>query len=339
MPEPRSSPPSEYIDLCLGVHPVLCISRDSGLIETGPVGNEFRTGSGKTFRVQQGAPSLENENREKAAYGQLYADFLAGKAGMQTNPRSEFLFSTSSGQNSLGEGTLTLPEYRAKIEQRIRDEWQFGERIRTETEYAWLDCGNDGNKELAVRMRFPTPIENWEVYLILKEEGDTLKECLAVDAYARKRVTLNSCGYLDSDGSNGASSHIEERFQVDAEGNGHFLVGINTDSNPTYVFLNGVYTELPEGLYRNRDADLLEYYFDPYPSSGSRSYFVLRTSGGNGPETEIPNHPLRSELAKAGVRLTPSADVQTLIREREAAAGYDEQIMASAAGPVWLPLD
>ncbi len=31
--------------------------------------------------------------------------------------------------------------------------------------------------------------------------------------------------------------------------------------------------------------------------------------------------------------------VQALIREREAAAGYDEQTMASASEPVWLPLD
>ncbi len=268
---------------------------------------------------------------------QMYGAFLSGEMKVRLVPQNEF-FSMLGEKSFLTEEALTLPEYQERIAGRIRQEWYLEEPIDGTAEYAWLDPGNSGRKLLAVQMHFPVEAEEWIVYLVVAAEGEELKECFSIDAYYRKGVSISSKGVVSSGGSNGATSHTYEQFFIDSNGRPHFLYGVNTEYNPVSFYWNGAFVNLPDSLYQDRDAELLEYYFEPDPDEESIRLLVLGTSTEDRSEHDIPDHPIREALEKEGILLTPAADAGKRIEEREKEAGYDRS-MDGAPEPEWIPIN
>ena len=268
---------------------------------------------------------------------QLYSAFLAGEREMHLVPQNEF-YSTIGGESFQEEEAWTLTEYQRRIAERIRTEWYLEETIDATAEYAWLDSGNSGKKLLAVRMHFPVEAEEWIVYLVVNAADGKLEESFSIDSYYRKGVSINSKGVVFSGGSNGATSHTFEEFFIDPDGQAHFLYGVNTEYNPISLYWDGNFFNLPENLYQDQDAELLEYYFEPLPDQEKDHYLVLETGGEENSENSIPDHPVRKVLEKEGVFLTPDADVKNLIEERDREAGFDRS-MENAQEPEWFPVN
>ena len=88
-------------------------------------------------------------------------------------------------------------------------------------EYAYLDCGNDGIDELAVRIT--VPIGDQTEYFIIKEIGGQLETIYSVDAWPRRKVMLGQYGFIALEASGGAAGTFFSKCYVDETGKLHYL--------------------------------------------------------------------------------------------------------------------
>ena len=263
-----------------------------------------------------------------------YEALLNGKETVQLNSSNAFV---SILNPSIYNHEVTLNEYMDNIKEYLKSEWYIEEEIQASSSYAWIDCGGDGKEELALRFDFPTVSEEWTVFMIVHNEGSVLKESFSMDAYTRKQVVINQYGYVESGGSNGATSHTWEQYLIDADGNPWFLYGINSEIDPIFYYYKGESITIPEDLYSKMDAEILEYYFDK-GSSGENEYLVLSVPEEMIQDGSIPQHPLRDELEKNGIVWTPDSVIQTMKEKREIETGYVSE-MAEAPEADWIPLN
>ena len=95
--------------------------------------------------------------------------------------------------------------------------------------YSYLDLGNDGISEMAVRfegMGLYASQDNSELVYILKEKEGLLELCFMYENWARSESMLNSAGFYTSGGSTSATSHIIQSGYIDAEGIYHFISSV-----------------------------------------------------------------------------------------------------------------
>ncbi|RKM56744.1 hypothetical protein D6856_14705 [Butyrivibrio sp. XB500-5] len=112
-------------------------------------------------------------------------------------------------------------------------------------EYAYIDCGNDGEKELAIIISTPTLTEGWEEYIIIKENDGSLETIFSDVAWNRSSIYLNKYGYFYNDASGGAFTHYFRKGYIDAGGKYHFL-----------------YSDVSSGVINDFDEGFLMFSFD-----------------------------------------------------------------------------
>lgn len=162
--------------------------------------------------------NLDREN-SKLSYGtetEAYEAFLSGKCSLTVSNFDE----TAITKLSLREGQ----EYCLyDILNRLRNEIYEGDdylqnNFGIDVSYAYIDCENDGSKELA--LQFSTYIgmdENITTYVINYEDSQ-LQLCYGMDAWSRSRRTMNQYGYVWADGSGGAAHSLGEEYAVRENG-------------------------------------------------------------------------------------------------------------------------
>lgn len=158
--------------------------------------------------------------------------------------------------------TYTLAELVDFVTKEIYEE-QFGMTYTWDLQYALLDCGGDGEPELAVKMNnvgIGGPEDGSTTTLILKEIDGKPYLCDSFDTWSRSDSTLYYYGYRQGMGSGGAGAHIYRETLLDGQGKkreiyscetlaGVFeLTRINADAVSAYHELYG--GEYP-GLYMN----------------------------------------------------------------------------------------
>lgn len=87
----------------------------------------------------------------------------------------------------------------------------------TDISYAYMDCGNDGRKELAVQIVKHVGVERFETTYVIQYKEKQLYLCYGIDAWPRKSVILNQYGYIWAGGSNGAANHSGVEEILDSE--------------------------------------------------------------------------------------------------------------------------
>ncbi|WP_026667790.1 hypothetical protein [Butyrivibrio sp. AE2005] len=97
-----------------------------------------------------------------------------------------------------------------------------------EVEYAYLDCGKDGNDEIALRVGVRGDFER-EIYVIIEEIGGKLKTVYSNLEYFEKKICINEYGYIESKDSPYCESVCKE--YVDGMGNYHYIATEKTDSD------------------------------------------------------------------------------------------------------------
>lgn len=79
-------------------------------------------------------------------------------------------------------------------------------------EYTYLDCGNDGNKELAVKFDASTLVDDTQIVFIIVYENGKLYLRHAYETWVRNRTDLDYYGYMKREGSGGLSGDYEEAY-------------------------------------------------------------------------------------------------------------------------------
>ena len=134
-------------------------------------------------------------------------------------------------KRALSEGKeYTLTEIIDNLKQFMENDfWQ----IRPDSqgiEYAYIDCGNDGVKELLILLHLPVENEDFDVRMVVKDIGGTLTVVYDNDSWSRSETIVNEYGYVIGGGSGGASSEVSEYGVIDKDGKFKYIYGVDYEN-------------------------------------------------------------------------------------------------------------
>lgn len=123
--------------------------------------------------------------------------------------------------------------------------------------YAYIDCGNDGIKEMAVKLQYGGNDPVYE-YLVLKYKDDAVHLCANESGYYRSWADINAYGYITVGGSGGANLYGWDYSFVDGNGQQKFLYSMSAESSLEEAIIPSY--ELPQkGLPANYEMDNYAY--------------------------------------------------------------------------------
>ncbi|MCR4743955.1 MAG: hypothetical protein K5894_01850 [Lachnospiraceae bacterium] len=299
---------------------------------------------------ESGNPQEEKQTEEDSASEYLYEDFLNNKTTVHI--KTEEGFGNFSSLSEVEDQNLTLDE----LVNTIIEEHKYGgddtdvklDRI----EYAYMDCGNDGNRELALTVYMLMYMEPPEQHLIIKDMDGTLQIIYSDEAWSRYSIHMNEYGYIFGDGTTGAAYNHFDKSYIDADGKWHFLysdystVDISPEGYVRDLEFNGGDHELPEDMQLDGEYCFLDFDFnnDPFDDSkhcytyakipdidseadwqnGNRSYFYTDLVYDDSIYQDT--HPLKQFFENEGLHIYTLKEIEEMIAEKEAAEGMTEVI-------------
>lgn len=132
--------------------------------------------------------------------------------------------------------------------------------------YAYMDCGNDGDPELALRAEAVEQYFSWWEYWVIKNRGGRLECIYAREAWPRSDITLNQYGLICGHGASGAAYHSNDERYLDATGNVLYIfsrdiIGFSVSPDGYGTLLE--YNVLPpDAVVLDENADITEYMED-----------------------------------------------------------------------------
>lgn len=140
---------------------------------------------------------------------EAYMKFIEGK-----------LKATAKDIDMLDDGEYTFDEFVDNKALNLKDSI-LPDSI-SEGSYAFIDCGMDGNPELALKLYYIDSNEAgspYTDYTVIKYDGnDQLRIVTSEHTYYRGESEINEYGYITSGGSSGAASYYTEEAFINAEG-------------------------------------------------------------------------------------------------------------------------
>ncbi len=97
-------------------------------------------------------------------------------------------------------------------------------------EYAFLDCGNDGSSELAIRIETPSSMKGNTETIIIKEKDGKLETIYSDWGCEKSRIFINEYGYIYGDRWSGACCVKFDKAFLDAGGKYHYIYSNYVDS-------------------------------------------------------------------------------------------------------------
>lgn len=204
----------------------------------------------------------------------------------------------------------------------------FSGNIKTVVSWAYIDCGNDGQSELALRIVKESGMDENELIYFIKYMNGRLNVCYAKDAWSRSRTTLCKDGCIVNEGSSGADYSSGEVYYLNANMGVEEVYAWYTSSQVT----TGHFGEEPVGQQilqvsgewhdANKPDDI--HYSD------NVSYWVYRVDNQlyyiRYRHNDDPNIASMFEaFDEAGIPFYTEEEVSDLIEERRLALGLDEQ--------------
>ena len=271
---------------------------------------------------------------------ELYEAFLHNEADIQI--RTEYNhYGALEFEKVLSDGSYYLLPYIKELSvDYLRGEWGYTDdiHIEPEVEYAYLDCGNDGDPELAIRITYPTPNENWRQYFVIKAIDGQLYEAFSTDEWSRRSVSMNEYGYIELTGSNSASSYAFEKSFVDARGEWKFLFGENSEAYLMTLYYNGEFYDFSQYEDAMKGIIFFSFYFEPeWSETRPYTYSYVRYDAGVESDNDyffwklVDDNSIYAEdsvymtaFREAGIPVVPLNDVEALIENRKADFGFEE---------------
>lgn len=196
----------------------------------------------QSIEEQQNAASSD-ASIDEADQASLYDLFLSNEATVHIDSENNLGYFLSNIEPSGMDATLE-DLVQLMIDSLDEDYGYSGTTIES-IEYAFIDCGNDGNKELALCVT-TLSIDYYTNYIILKEFDGQLKPVYAKVDGARSQTFINEYGYIMSDGSSGASYHDFVKEYIDGNGKYHYIY---TSMSATII----IFDEYGGDLYFNNE--------------------------------------------------------------------------------------
>lgn len=203
------------------------------------------------------------------------------------------------------------------------EEWQWLRTVR----YAYLDCGADGKRELAIQYRDSETIDDMRTTFIVVYEDGELYLRHAYESWSRYNVYLSYYGYLDAYGSGGAYNSSHSEAVLDKNGREQFLYELYYDGART----DHVEEDLGEHIFGEKPAMFCHMVY----SIGEDVYTRLE------PNEDVDERKWRQfyELyEEKNGRLYTGEEIQGLIGQRKGELGIRD-IQLSEDEPEWMMLE
>lgn len=210
-----------------------------------------------------------------------------------------------------------------------------------------LDCGNDGNPELAVRYIYTD--ENYglaplEEVLIFGYRNDKMEFVTSLRSDATRSARLNAAGYISRTDTSEANIIAIDYAAVGADLKENRLFSLTFALGLPEAVIPGAF--LPEELTamagdpgEETGSIMLSLYNFSSEERGSNEYLKQNLYFFTDGDEEIkPGDDLIKKYAEGGIVLTSRADVEEMENEVCAAAGVTDDIK-NAAGIVWTEAD
>lgn len=300
------------------------------------------TGSAGTTDVESAsgieATPAPVESREVSSR-EMYEAFVAGTGKLYThrnNPTSfqmvgeEYLpvpiFDSNTG--------YTLEEFLKKVVEAEND----ADFAVSGISYTLLDCGNDGEPELALSVSFDYYYDTMTREYIIKNFDGQLELCYATESYYRYYEGLNNhYGKITGGGSAGAAYNVYDVAYLDANGD-YRLVYSAEESYAALWTLSDRYPDAVYGVLGDVDVWETEYFlttysFEPYDENNmekyySNQYFCAEVSDESWVDFDVEENKavIQSILDKAGVKLYSLAEINALVEKREKELGITTEM-------------
>lgn len=121
-----------------------------------------------------------------------------------------------------------------------------------EVKYSYIDCGLDGESELAIifeKVNKMSGIPDFQEAFIIKAIDDKLQLCFEEDFGYRSYLTIKNNGCMVYSGSAGAAYYVTVYRAVDKDGKSEFIYGVDTSYNPRDLFYEA--DEFDESKYES----------------------------------------------------------------------------------------
>ena len=175
-------------------------------------------------------PATEQENKnEKDEPSQqsdvTYEDVIAGTGPLSFKYYYDNVYDEDENYyegnlfSGLESKEYTLPDLVKAFNEIFNDtERYYGDEGVTYVGYSYLDCGNDGNKELALMFICPVVEPNSTLEMILKEMDGQIQVVYTFCTWSRSETRINKFGVISGGGSGGATLHGWDRHIINADG-------------------------------------------------------------------------------------------------------------------------
>ena len=187
--------------------------------------------------VAESADNSADQNGEKDSEGsELFEAFLAGSGTLSFDyyknnvfVEQEFLsYEDETVKNCFSGKEYTLRDMKDSLNKYYEDGVE-------KFEYAYIDCGADGEKEMALRIQGPFVEPGSSMTYVIKEMNSQLQVVYAYDGWSRSSTDINEYGFITGGGSNGATNH------------GYYTAYVNADGKYSY------------GYYEEEEADIEQF--------------------------------------------------------------------------------
>lgn len=165
----------------------------------------------------------------------IYASFLQGETKVHIDPENDFVNPWAPDDDYKITSTkkdFTLDELVNSILDKLSESGFTGTEFDS-IEYASIDCGNDGQKELLLKICMPNQVDSNTEILILKDFNGSLKAIYSTVATCRRNLFINEFGYICSGGGSGTSDYYDKSF-VGSDSKWHFLYTVEYKDEPYY---------------------------------------------------------------------------------------------------------
>ena len=166
---------------------------------------------------------MEDSQKTSGNWEDPYDAFLAGEGTVSIQYYLDNVFKDSDNlylsyedeliKNISGNTEYTLKEFYDALDSSFDTPGQVGTMS-----YAFLDCGADGNKELAIKVSGPFVEPESDMTFVVKDMDGQLQVIYLFAEWSRSETTLYEYGELCGFGSGGASVHGWTEAFINAEG-------------------------------------------------------------------------------------------------------------------------
>ncbi len=216
-------------------------------------------------------------------------------------------------------------------------------------DYSYIDCGRDGVYELALCFKgmdiYAQDDDSTLVYIIKYADGK-LYLCYYYETWARSRTTINEYGYIQSDGSGGASVNISDYGVIDKDGIWHPIVYIESESDINQLAWTDGLERLPEaagarGITNIIQLDTICFDYN-YNDSDNECFYTFYVYDKNWEPIEDPglytNSIYKEIFDEANIPFITPDEANAMISEREEKVGATSEIK-DGAEITWKALD